>query len=103
MTGTETLDGTNRNNRYRLPGNEREAIAQLSLLETALWPLQGGQREASTFDTTYSFKAGNKQQAARVTVYAPHGLQSEDEYVLWGLLGISLSQPNAEPTLLATP
>ena len=28
--------------RYRLPGIEREGIAQLSLLETALWPLQGG-------------------------------------------------------------
>ena len=28
--------------RYRLPGIEREGIAQLSLLETALWPLEGG-------------------------------------------------------------
>ncbi len=103
MTGTETRNGTTKKNRYRLPGIEREAIAQLSLLETALWPLQGGERTTATFDTEYSFKAGDKQQAAQVTVYAPRGLQSEDEYVLWGLLGITLSQPNAEPTLLATP
>jgi len=31
------------------------------------------------------------------------GLQPVDEYVLWGLLGTTLSRPNAEPVLLATP
>ena len=31
----------NTSKRYRLPGIEREGIAQLSLLETALWPLAG--------------------------------------------------------------
>ena len=40
---------------------------------------------------------------ARVSVYSPHGLQSEDEYVLWGLLGVCLSRKQPEPTLLATP
>jgi hypothetical protein len=36
-------------------------------------------------------------------VYAPLGLQTIDEFVLWGLLGMSLSRKPAEPTLLATP
>ena len=42
----------------------------------------------ATFDTAYTFKAGTKTQQARVSVYAPLGLQSIDEYVLWGLRGI---------------
>ena len=42
----------------------------------------------ATFDTVYTFKAGIETQQARVSVYAPLGLQSIDEYVLWGLLGI---------------
>lgn len=86
-----------------MPGTTREGIAQLSLLETALWPLQGGKLESSTFDTTYSFHEAEEKQSARVSVYAPLGLQSIDEFVLWGLLGISLSRKDAESTLLATP
>lgn len=89
--------------RYRLPGIKREGIAQLSLLETALWPLQGGKLSDSTFDTSYSFHVAGEQRLAHVSVYAPLGLQSIDEYVLWGLLGISLSRPGSEATLLATP
>lgn len=89
--------------RYRLPGITREGIAQLSLLETALWPLKGGTREVATFDTAYTYKAGEETRQARVSVYAPLGLQSIDEYVLWGLLGMSLSRKGAEPTLMATP
>ena len=89
--------------RYRLPGITREGIAQLSLLETALWPLKGGPRDVATFDTGYTFKAGTETRQARVSVYAPLGLQSMDEYVLWGLLGMSLSRRDSEPTLMATP
>lgn len=103
MTTTLPVTGSNIEKRYRLPGIEREGIAQLSLLETALWPLQGGQRESSTFDTTYTFQTAGEQRSSRVTVYAPLGLQSIDEYVLWGLLGISLSQRDSSATLLATP
>lgn len=89
--------------RYRLPGISREGIAQLSLLETALWPLKGGKRDSTMFDTNYSFKVGNQQSTATVSVYAPLGLQSIDEYVLWGLLAICLSRKPSEPALLATP
>jgi hypothetical protein len=38
-----------------------------------------------------------------MNVYAPLGLELIDEYVLWGLLGLSLSHKNTAPTLLATP
>jgi hypothetical protein len=89
--------------RYRLPGITREGIAQLSLLETALWPLQGGKLDSSTFDTTYTFPDGAARRDAHVSVFAPLGLQSIDEYVLWGLLALSLERKPAEATLLATP
>jgi hypothetical protein len=48
------LDGTQEKSdakRYRLPGIEREGIAQLSLLETALWPLSG-KFTSSVFETS---------------------------------------------------
>ncbi|MBI2480667.1 MAG: hypothetical protein HYV60_19190 [Planctomycetia bacterium] len=86
-----------------MPGITREGIAQLSLLETALWPLKGGARESSIFETAYHFKAGEDKRKARVSVYAPLGLQSIDEFILWGLLGTSLSRSDADHTLLATP
>ena len=89
-------------NRYRLPGITREGIGQLSLLETALWPLQGGKRP-TTFGTTFSFKTAGESRLGNVTVYAPLGLQPIDEYILWGLLGISLSRKPADRTLLAAP
>lgn len=89
--------------RYRLPGIEREGIAQLSLLETALWPLRGGKLDGSTFATEYRFTDSGTQKEANVRVFAPQGLQSIDEYVLWGLLGVSLGQSSPDPTLFATP
>lgn len=89
--------------RYRLPGIEREGIAQLSLLETALWPLKGGNLEGSTFESSYRFTEDGKQREAIVRVFAQKGLQSIDEYVLWGLLGNCLDRPSPEATLLATP
>jgi hypothetical protein len=89
--------------RYRLPGIEREGIAQLSFLETALWPLKGGKLDGSMFESAYRFVEGNEQREASVRVFAQQGLQSIDEYVLWGLLGISLSKLTADGALLATP
>lgn len=100
ITGTETQTPEKR---YRLPGITREGIAQLSLLETALWPLKGGPQKDSTFETTYTFPDGDQRRDARVSVYAPLGLQSTDEYILWGLLGHCLSRTQPEPTLLAPP
>ena len=105
MAPNQTITGPKQppaEKRYRLPGITREGISQLSLLETALWPLQGGRRP-TTYGTTFSFKTAGEQRRGSVTVYAPLGLQSIDEYVLWGLLGISLSHKPSDRTLLATP
>lgn len=90
-------------NRYRLPGIEREGIAQLSLLETALWPLQGGKLEQGTFATDYGYTTPAGRKTATVTVRAPCGFQAYDELVLWGLLGATLGRQDGEPVLLATP
>lgn len=88
---------------YRLPGIEREGVAQLSLLETAIWPLQGGQLPSHQFETSYTYATAAGRKTANVTVRAPMGLQPVDEYVLWGLLGATLCRQDPEPVLLATP
>lgn len=103
MTDRDSQPGAAHVNRYRLPGIEREGIAQLSLLETALWPLQGGQIAAHAFETTYSFTGKTGRATAHVTVRSALGLQPIDEYVLWGLLGATLSKADADAVLLATP
>ena len=106
MTSTTQNSGTEKSastQRYRLPGIVREGIAQLSILETALWPVQGGQRASFTFDSRYKYTVEKQQRDAQVSVYAPLGLESVDEYILWGLLGLSLSHKHPDPTLLATP
>jgi hypothetical protein len=106
MTTTETATtGTEvtASKRYRLPGIEREGIAQLSLLETALWPLQGGKLPGNQFQTSYDFSTAKGRTAATVTVRAALGLQPTDELVLWGLLGATLNRPESDPVLLATP
>ena len=103
MTLSSAAVGPAAKNRYRLPGIEREGIAQLSLLETALWPLQGGKLPTPRYETAYRFTTARGQDTARVTVRSAMGLQPVDEYVLWGLLGTTLRRSNSEPLLLATP
>ena len=93
---------TSETNRYRLPGIEREGIAQLSLLETALWPLSG-KLTSSVFETSYSYMTASGSMRAEVKVRSTLGLQNIDEFVLWGLLGATLSRPDAGAMLLATP
>ena len=76
--GTETASETKR---YRLPGIEREGIAQLSLLETALWPL-AGKLMSSVFETSYSYMTKSGPRQADVKVRSTLGLQNFDEFVL---------------------
>jgi hypothetical protein len=95
--------GTDRSPSFRMPGIAHEGIAQLSLLETALWPLQGGLRPSSSFVTEYGYTAPLGRKTAHVTMRAPLGLGTNDELVLWGLLGATLARPDASPVLLATP
>lgn len=103
MPLTAITDGKTPSKRYRLPGIDREGIAQLSLLETALWPLHGGRLPTPRFETAYTFQTSRGKQTARVTVRSATGLEPIDEYILWGILGSTLSHPNADSVLLATP
>src|SRR6266404_4265645 len=101
MTSTELLPvGTVASplKRYRLPGIEREGIAQLSLLETALWPLQGGKLPDNTFETSYDYSVAAGRKTARVSVRAALGLEPIDELILWGLLGATFARRDGEPT-----
>jgi hypothetical protein len=100
---TADTSGTATPKRYRLPGIQRDGVAQLSLLETALWPLQGGTLPGNSFETTYEYSTAVGRKTARVTVRAALGLQPIDELVLWGLLAATAPRPDVEPMLLATP
>src|SRR3954454_63686 len=100
---TTTAGNATAPKRYRLPGIEREGIAQLSLLETALWPLQGGLLPRNTFESSYAFGTNEGRKTAHVTVRAALGLQPVDELVLWGLLGATLGRQEPTPLLFATP
>ena len=44
---------------------------------------------------------GGRSQSARVVVHSPEGLSSGDEFYLWGLLALTLAQP--EPGLSSRP
>lgn len=103
MTLADAIATTPTIKRYRLPGIEREGIAQLSLLETALWPLHGGPLPSGEFQTAYDFTTPLGRKTAAVTVRAAMGLNPIDELILWGLLGATFSRGEAEPVLLATP
>lgn len=79
---------------------------QLTLVEHALCPLDLG---ASLIDnlvhtTRYHFTDENHHlQTAQARVFCPLGLSAHDELFLWGLLSITLSQPQSEPEFHATP
>ncbi len=89
--------------RYRRPGVEREGAAQLTLLETALWPINPFLWPRPAYETTFPYRAPTGPKTASVIVRAPLGLQSFDEMCLWGLLGATMKQFTDGSTLLATP
>lgn len=85
--------------------------AQLSVLETALCPLNaklirgGAIYRSKFFFTPQSSNSGAKprREVANVRVTAPLGLLPNDEYALWGLLAVTLNSSDADSRLLATP
>jgi hypothetical protein len=83
-----------------------KGLTQLSLVEHALCPLDAAQSLRRNFvhETNYFFTDANRnRKRADVQVYCPAGLSAADEFYLWGLLAITLSQPNATSQLSATP
>ena len=82
------------------------AKAQLSLVEHALCPLDSATSLRPNFvhETGYSFTDKNRnRKKATVRMGAIDGLSAHDEFYLWGLLSLALSQPEPRPELMATP
>lgn len=84
----------------------RTGVGQLTLVEHALCPLDSRSSlvQNLVFDTEY-FYSGSDQQRKRALarVFCPLGLSASDELYLWGLLALTLLQPEPEPELFATP
>ncbi len=81
-------------------------IGQLSLVEHALCPLDSRISLAENYvsESAYSYWAGPKdRKTAQVRMFCRFGLAAKDEITLWGLLALTLMQPEPEPELLATP
>lgn len=79
---------------------------QLTLVEHALCPLdpETSLTENLVHTTRYHFTDANRHlQTAHARVFCPLGLSAHDELFLWGLLSITLSQPESEPEFHATP
>ncbi|MCC7334766.1 MAG: hypothetical protein IT422_06705 [Pirellulaceae bacterium] len=81
-------------------------VGQLSLVEHALCPLDSRSSlvDNLVFDAEYHYYAdSDSKRSARARVFCPLGLSAADELYLWGLLALTLLQPNPEPELFATP
>ena len=81
-------------------------IGQLSLVEHALCPLDARKSlvENLVFDSKYSFTSSSGERStAMARVFCPLGLSAADELYLWGLLALTLIQPDPEPELYASP
>lgn len=81
-------------------------IGQLSLVEHALCPLDSRTSlvENLVYRSEYSFSdAAQSRRMATAQVFSPLGLSAADELYLWGLLALTLLQPEPEQELFASP
>jgi hypothetical protein len=80
--------------------------AQLTLVEHALCPLDTAASLARGLTHRGEFHyldQDRRRQTAMAEVVCPFGLSPGDEFYLWGLLALSLSQPDPTPEFYATP
>lgn len=81
-------------------------VGQLSLVEHALCPLDSRSSlvENLVYDAEYFYSGGSdSRKKALARVFCPLGLSASDELYLWGLLALTLLQPEPELELFATP
>ena len=81
-------------------GGSWSGISQLTLVEHALCPLQSDgpfERVAE-----YFYTVAGKRTLGLANINATQGLHAEDEFYLWGLLALTLSQTDSEPMLYAS-
>jgi len=92
--------------RFRRSDSGPRGLAQLSLVEHALCPLDAATalRAPGVFETAYPYTDGNRhRRRAKVRVMCPAGLSPTDEFYLWGLLALTFSQPHPAIDFYATP
>ena len=96
--------------RYRSFKTDHVGAAQLTVLETALCPLNARPTNSPSIHETHFFYTDlhvdlNKpvRKRAEVRVKADRGLQPSDEYYLCGMLFLVLHEPQTQRRLLATP
>lgn len=95
-----------REKRKRAPGNWGTGHGQLTLVEHSLCPLDTAVSlsENLVHSVKYHFADKNRHlQTAVARVFCPLGLSPNDELFLWGLLSLTLSQPQPGPEFYATP
>lgn len=83
-----------------------QGAGQLSLIEHALCPLAAKSTTTGggIHETQYAYTDKSSQRrTAQVRVISPLGLTPTDEFYLWGLLALTLSQPNSGEEFHATP
>ena len=88
------------------PNARRLGFGQLSLVEHALCPLDArtSLQPGLVHRTTFPYSDGlRKRRSAHVEVACPYGLSAHDEFYLWGLLALTLSQDSVDAEFHATP
>lgn len=92
--------------REALQAARQFGIGQLSLVEHALCPLDAriSLQPGLVHRAVFPYSDGQrKRQSAQVEVSCPYGLSAHDEFYLWGLLALILSQDSADAEFHATP
>lgn len=79
-------------------------ISQLTVVETALCPLSSELSlvENLSHEASFRFGPSRKRQTSQVRIHCPEGLLAQDELYLWGLLALTLRDPNHGCQLRAT-
>lgn len=83
----------------------RSGIGQLTLVEHSLCPLDARTSVSRNLEHRATFSYSDKNGFRRngeARVHCPLGLSPKDEFYLWGLLAITLSDPNTDGELHAT-
>jgi hypothetical protein len=101
-----TRVGTPQRPKKRTIPRKGTGLAQQSLVEHALCPLDASEslRAGGLHTTQYHLYDGHRnRKTATATVAAPFGLSPNDELYLYGLLALTLSQPEPSADFYATP
>jgi hypothetical protein len=80
-------------------------VGQLTLVEHALCPLDARASVTANLVHEAQFRFSNKarqRQTGSVRVLCPLGLSPKDEFFLWGLLALTIADPESEGELHAT-